>query len=206
MNVYAILMAGGVGARFWPRSRKKLPKQVLNIIGKKTMIQAAYDRLEGIVEPADIKVVTNAEQSQFIRERIPQLSDDNFLIEPFGRNTAPCIGLAAIHLAAKDPEAIMLVLPADHIITKVNEFQTVLRLAIEFVEKNDGLVTLGITPNEPATGYGYIQVGKEVYKKMTHAVHRVTTFAEKPNPETAMRFLESLYHFKRNERKIAGCV
>ncbi len=191
MNIYAILMAGGVGARFWPRSRQKTPKQVLNIVGKKTMIQATYERLNGITESSSIKVVTNEDQAKLIKAQLPDLTNENFYIEPVGRNTAPCIGLAAIHIAAQDPDGIMVVLPADHVITKVNEFQTIIRLGIEFVEKHDGLVTLGITPSEPATGYGYIQSGEEIYKQGTNTVHKVQTFAEKPNWETANRFLES---------------
>ena len=155
------------------------------------MIQATYDRLDGIVDTGNVKVVTNEDQAGLIREQLPTLENDNLYIEPFGKNTAPCIGLAAIHVAAQDPDGVMVVLPADHVITKVNEFQAAIRLAVEFVEKNDGLVTLGITPNEPATGYGYVQSGTEVYKKNANAVHEVKTFAEKPNLETAKRFLES---------------
>ena len=152
------------------------------------MIQATYDRLNGIADPSNIKVVTNGDQAELIRKQLPKLPDDSFYIEPFGRNTAPCIGLAAIHIAAQDPDGIMVVLPADHVITKVNEFQTNIRLAIEFVEKNDGLVTVGITPNEPATGYGYIQA---ILTEENHGSYKVRAFAEKPTFGTAKRFIKS---------------
>ena len=191
MNIYAILMAGGVGTRFWPRSREKSPKQVLSVTGKETLIQSAYNRLTDLVDDSRVWVVTNYDQKDVIREQLPRLAAENFILEPFGRNTAPCIGLAAIHAAYQDPESIMVVLPADHVITKVDEFQQAIKLAIEFASQNEGLVTLGITPYEPATGYGYIQAGKEVFKSNSHKVHTVKTFAEKPNLDTARRFLKS---------------
>lgn len=191
MNIYAILMAGGVGTRFWPRSRAGSPKQVLNIVGETTMIQETHRRLDGLVKDDKVKIVTNAVQKELIHQQLPKLTEQGFVIEPFGRNTAPCIGLAAIHVAAHDPEGVMVVLPADHVITKVDEFKSVLRLAVKFASDNDALVTMGITPDEPATGYGYIQGGKAVHKGKTHQVMKVRTFAEKPNLETATRFLQS---------------
>lgn len=191
MNVYAILMAGGVGTRFWPRSREKSPKQVLSVTGKETLIQATYKRLNSLVDDSRILVVTNYDQKNVIHGQLPKLSSENFILEPFGRNTAPCIGLAAIQVAYQDPESVMVVLPADHVIGDVEEFQSVLKLAVEFASKENGLVTLGITPDEPATGYGYIQVGDEVLKSNSHRVHKVRTFAEKPNLDTAKRFLKS---------------
>lgn len=191
MNVYAVLMAGGVGTRFWPRSRRKTPKQVLNIVDESTMIQATYARLSGLVSDEHILIVTNAEQKEIIAEQLPQLKDENFILEPFGRNTAPCIGLAAVHIARHDPDAVMVVLPADHVVSKVKEYQTVLKLAIEYAAEHEALVTIGITPNEPVTGYGYIQAGEAVGGKGKHQIHHVKTFAEKPNLETAIRFLDS---------------
>lgn len=191
MNIYAVLMAGGVGTRFWPRSRRQTPKQVLNIAGQDTMIQATHKRLAGLVENSQILVVTNHEQKDEIQRQLPELESDNFLLEPFGRNTAPCIGLAAVHVAAHDPDAVMVVLPADHVITRTDEFQKVIRLAVEYAAENGGLLTLGITPQEPATGYGYIQAGEAVAEKENHRICRVRTFAEKPNLETAKRFLKS---------------
>ncbi len=184
-------MAGGVGTRFWPRSRAKNPKQVLNIIDHETMIQATYKRLEGLVDPANIFVVTNIDQKEIIHNQLPQLRDGNFVLEPFGRNTAPCIGLAAMLIRQIDADGMMLVLPADHLIVNVEEFQHVLQHALRFAAESGGLVTLGITPTNPASGYGYIQRGENVREYDGHGVYRVKTFAEKPNRETAIRFLES---------------
>ncbi|MCK6622919.1 MAG: mannose-1-phosphate guanylyltransferase [Calditrichaceae bacterium] len=191
MKIYGILMAGGMGTRFWPRSREKSPKQVLNVFGDGTLIQAAYQRLANFIEDSQILVVTNYDQKEVIQKQLPQLSAENFILEPFGKNTAPCIGLAAIQVAYQDPDNIMIVVPADHVISNVAEFQTVMKLAVDFVSRQDSLVTLGITPDEPATGYGYIQAGEEVLKADHHSVLQVRTFAEKPNLETAKRFLKS---------------
>ena len=191
MNLYAVLMAGGVGTRFWPRSRAASPKQVLNISGKETMIQATTRRLEGLVEASRTLIVTNDIQQPIIQEQLPELSRENFVIETFGRNTAPCIGLAALQVAAQDPEGVMVVLPADHVIGGVDEFQAAIRFAANFAFQNDAIVTLGITPYEPATGYGYIQAGDTVAATDSHRLHKVLTFAEKPDLETANRFLDS---------------
>ncbi len=191
MSVYAVLMAGGVGTRFWPRSRARRPKQILNIFGGETMIQATYARIQGLVKPENVLVVTNQEQQALIQAQLPALPESAFLAEPIGRNTAPCIGLAAVHILARDPEGIMIVLPADHLIGDVAEFQYVMGIATRFVAKHGGLLTLGIEPSEPATGYGYIQRGEAVATLDGHTVYRVKTFAEKPNYETACRFLES---------------
>ncbi len=191
MNVFAVLMAGGVGTRFWPRSRAKNPKQVLNIVDSDTMIQATYKRLMGLIEPSNILVVTNQEQKEIISYQISDLKEDNFIIEPFGRNTAPCIGLAAVRIVQADADGIMVVLPADHLISNVEEFRKVIRFATEFAAESGGLITLGITPDHPATGYGYVQRGEKVKSFDGHSVFKVKTFAEKPNHDTAVRFLES---------------
>jgi mannose-1-phosphate guanylyltransferase len=191
MKIFAVLMAGGVGTRFWPRSRKKTPKQVLDIVDHETMMKATYKRLKGLVEPNRIFVVTNQEQMPIIRKQIPKLSEQNFIIEPMGRNTAPCIGLAATMVQQIDADGIMVVLPADHLITDTPEFKKVIRYAAQFASESDSLVTLGINPTHPATGYGYIQRGEEAIELDGHGVYKVKTFAEKPNLETALRFLES---------------
>lgn len=191
MKVYAILMAGGVGTRFWPRSRKNNPKQVLNIVDHETMIEATFKRLKGLVEKSNVFVVTNYDQKEIIQENLPDLKDENFILEPFGRNTAPCIGLAAIHAVVRDPDSVMLVLPADHIIQDIPKFHEVVKVAVNFAYENNGLVTLGITPTYPSTGYGYIQRGKEMGSSKNHHIYQVKTFAEKPNYDTARRFLES---------------
>ncbi|MFZ0390130.1 MAG: mannose-1-phosphate guanylyltransferase [Calditrichia bacterium] len=191
MKVFAVLMAGGVGTRFWPRSRSKNPKQVLNILDHQSMIQTTYKRLKDLVEPSRMLVVTNGEQQPIIAKQLPDLQPENFIIEPFGRNTAPCIGLAALHVQQVDSDAIMLVLPADHMISDEEDFKKVISQAIQFTMEEGGLVTLGIEPTYPSTGYGYIQRGDKVKDFNGHTIYKVKTFAEKPNHETAVRFLES---------------
>ncbi len=191
MKLYAVLMAGGVGTRFWPRSRTKNPKQVLNIFDHETMIQKTYNRIYGVVDPSQIRIVTNSDQKEIIQAQLPQLKEENFIIEPFGRNTAPCIGLAAIQIQQEDTDAVMIVLPADHLVTNVEEFQQVIRHASNFANDSGGLITLGIHPDYAATGYGYIQRGEKVANLENYSIFKVKTFAEKPNHETAVRFLDS---------------
>lgn len=193
-SIYAIIMAGGVGSRLWPRSRESSPKQLLHIMGDGTMIQNTVARLQPIVPPERIFIVTNAKQIEGFRKQVPAIPEENLLAEPFGRNTAPCIGLAATNVLARDPDAVMIVLPADHWIENVREFQNRLRIACEIAESRRGLVTLGIMPTRPETGYGYIQwsekrVGLEDY--FDRGVRHVRTFAEKPDVRTAQRFLDS---------------
>ncbi len=191
MKTFAVLMAGGVGTRFWPRSRTKNPKQVLNIFNHETMIQSTYHRIEGLVDPSRVMVVTNLEQKEIIKEQLRNLPEENLVIEPFGRNTAPCIGLAALRVQQFDADGIMIVLPADHLIENVNEFQRCVQQAASFAFQHGGLLTLGITPTYAATSYGYIQQGDKISDFNGHSIYRVKTFAEKPDPETAERFLKS---------------
>jgi mannose-1-phosphate guanylyltransferase len=191
MKIFAILMAGGVGTRFWPRSRARYPKQVLDIIDHETMIQSTFRRTQNLVKASNIFIVTNPDQREIIKDQLPKISDNNFIIEPFGRNTAPCIGLAALSVQQIDNEGIMVVLPADHLITNVKEFKSVTTQAAKFAFETNNLVTLGVAPTNPATGYGYIQRGNFIRKFNGHKIYQVKTFAEKPNLDTAERFLES---------------
>lgn len=193
-RVCAVIMAGGVGTRFWPRSREKSPKQFLEIIGKKTMIQTTVERLDKFVRIQDIFVVTNKTQQALVKKQIPELPEENIITEPVGRNTAPCIGLAAMHVLNLDPDAVMVVLPSDHLIQKVDEFQRVLSVAVETAYKSSSLLTIGITPTHPETGYGYIQMFDEKGDHNPYfdkGVLKVKTFAEKPNLATAEKFLKS---------------
>ena len=193
-RVCAVIMAGGVGTRFWPRSREKSAKQFLEITGRETMIQNTVRRLENFVGIADTFVVTNKVQKALVARQLPALPDANIIVEPVGRNTAPCIGLAALHVRRMDPDAVMVVLPADHLILDTDEFRRVLRLAIDTARASGSLITIGIKPTHPETGYGYIQFvnepgeGNPYYDR---GVLKVKTFAEKPNLQTAVRFLES---------------
>lgn len=193
-NLYAVIMAGGVGSRFWPRSRERKPKQLLEIIGQGTMIQNTVERIKSFVSPEHILVVTNRAQHQAVREQLPFLDPRNIIVEPIGRNTAPCIGLAACRIRRDDPNAIMVVLPADHLIRNRDEFLRIIELACRVAVETDALITIGIKPTHPETGYGYIQIDEDNAERnpyFSQGVYRVKTFAEKPNLETAERFLQS---------------
>lgn len=183
-------MAGGSGTRFWPRSRQKNPKQVLNLFGEHSLIQDTVLRLDGLVPTENILIVTNAEQKELIAPQLPDFTDANYVIEPAPLNTAPCIGLAAIHIKKKNPKAVMMVLPSDHRISNLDLFHKRVLLGIELARKHDSLVTMGIPPTRPETGYGYIQFSGE-NEGLPDGVSRVITFAEKPNLSTAQRFVNS---------------
>jgi mannose-1-phosphate guanylyltransferase len=196
MNNYAVIMAGGVGTRFWPKGTTKLPKQFLKIVhDQNSMIQETYSRLEGLIHSTKVFVVTNVMYKNDIKKQLPQIPEENIICEPFGKNTAPCIGLACLFLKQFDEKANVIVLPADHVISNVPEFQKVLKTGLNFVHNNGGIVTLGITPDKPETGYGYIQFDTEkVFTESDEGnedVYKVKTFAEKPNLELAKAFLES---------------
>ncbi|MGD1005883.1 MAG: mannose-1-phosphate guanylyltransferase [Ignavibacteriaceae bacterium] len=188
MKVYALIMAGGIGSRFWPRSKEKTPKQLLRIIGENTMIQNTVSRLSGMVEDCDIYVITNKVQRNEIIKQLPQIPAENIIEEPFGRNTAACIGFASIIIEQKEKDGITMILPADHIINEVDQFHETIKKAAKFAYESKGLVTIGIKPARPETGYGYIQVDENDH---TEDIFKVLSFAEKPNYATAVRFLES---------------
>lgn len=193
-RIHAVIMAGGVGTRFWPRSREKSPKQLLEILGKGTMIQNTLKRVESFVHPKNTFVVTNRIQKAMVMKQLESLPEENILVEPVGRNTAACIGLAALHAKQLDSSAVMVVLPADHIIQNVEEFTRVVKLAAETAYDSKSLLTIGIKPTHPETGYGYIQMFTENGDHnpyLSKGVYKVKTFAEKPNVQTAERFLAS---------------
>lgn len=189
--LYTVIMAGGIGSRFWPASRQERPKQFLNVFGDATLIQNTVARMQGLVAPEQCYVVTHSRYSQQTREQLPAIPPENILAEPISRNTAPCIAYAAIKLLHHDPDATMIVLPADHVISNVAQFHRVLEVAI--AKAQDGaLVTLGITPTHPETGYGYIQYEAPVeHDSASPRAYPVRTFAEKPDMATAERFLDS---------------
>jgi mannose-1-phosphate guanylyltransferase len=201
MNNYAVIMAGGVGTRFWPKGTFKVPKQFLKIANdNETLIQQAYKRLEGIFRDDRIFVVTNVNYKNEVKKQLPRIPEENIICEPMGRNTAPCIGLACLFIGHFEPQANVLVVAADHLIEDVDEFHRIITSGLSFVNDKGGIVTLGIHPTNPETGYGYIQydadnfVDVEFEKKgqaITERVYKVKTFAEKPNLEVAKAFLES---------------
>jgi len=190
MGFYAMIMAGGVGTRLWPLSRHSRPKQSLALFGKSSMFAQAVERIRPLFQPEHIFVATSAEQRDILASQAPELPVENFIIEPEGRGTAPCIGLSAIHLLQHDPDATMAVLAADHFITDAERFRQVL-VAAEQVAGQGHLVTLGITPSYPSTGYGYIKQGRSLGDISGFAVFRAERFTEKPDSATATQMLES---------------
>lgn len=190
-SLYAVMMAGGVGSRFWPESRRSNPKQLLTLFSSKQLITETADRLKELIPYARQLVVTNRDQQAGILKAVPGIPAKNVIIEPVGRNTAPCIGLAAIEIDRIDPDATMIVLPADHIIKNDKRFRKLLEVAVQYARKTESLVTLGIKPHYPETGYGYIQSGDLIETIGDVDIYNVKTFAEKPNIETAKRFLKS---------------
>ena len=186
-NTYVIIMAGGVGSRFWPFSRTNFPKQFHDVLGTgRTLLQQTVDRFEGVCPIENVYIVTSQEYKELVKEQLPALTDDQILLEPHRRNTAPCIAYACYKIAAKDPNANVVVAPADHIILKEDTFKDTIRIALGATRNEDILITLGIQPTRPDTGYGYIQY---IPDKLT--VKRVKSFTEKPHLDLAIKFLES---------------
>ena len=198
MSNYAVIMAGGSGTRFWPKGTTKLPKQFLKIShDTDTMLQATFRRIQDVFRSEHVFVVTNALHKGEVRKQLPQLPENNIITEPVGRNTAPCIGLAGLFIKQFDEKANILVLASDHLIKDEKEFHRVIKNGLNFVKENGGIVTLGINPTGPETGYGYIQFEQDNFqeideeKGITERIYKVRTFAEKPDLEMAKKFLES---------------
>jgi mannose-1-phosphate guanylyltransferase len=191
MALTAVIMAGGKGERFWPKSRTHLPKQFLNISGNKSMIQQTIARLEKLIDISRIFIVTNELYAELIHAQIPSLPLDNIIIEPIGRNTAPCVGLASIIIEEKYPDSTMVVLPSDHIIENEEGFLRILETADQVSNLGDNLVTLGITPTYPETGYGYIESADSFQEMNDMKVFHVNKFVEKPDLEKARGYLDA---------------
>ena len=184
-------MAGGRGRRFWPFSREKTPKQFLRIQGDKTMLQCTVDRILPLLSGDKIFTIVSKGQGKLARRFLPGMPADNILEEPIGKDTALCVGLGAVLCRRRNPESVQIVLPADHLILNEAQFRETLSLGCRVAEQTDALVTLGIRPSRPETGYGYIQFETAGLPPYQGTVHKVKTFAEKPNLETAVRFLQS---------------
>ncbi|CAM3776225.1 mannose-1-phosphate guanylyltransferase [Marinicrinis lubricantis] len=189
MTLTAVIMAGGKGERFWPKSRTRLPKQFLNIAGQKSMIQLTVERLEKLLDISKVFIVTNDMYAELLRIQIPHLPVENIIIEPVGRDTAPCIGLASLIIEERYPDSTMVVLPSDHIIDHKEQFANVIETAASWAKKGPYLVTLGITPTYPETGYGYIQSSGQKEEHIGLEIHRVEKFVEKPDKATAEKYL-----------------
>lgn len=190
-GVYGIIMAGGSGERFWPLSRKARPKQCLSIIGQGSMLQQASKRLEAFLPARNIFAMTREGIEKTVAGQLRGLPKANIVAEPCGRDTAGCIALAACLVLREDPEGIMVIVPADHLVKEPKKLTQALEEAVAFVRKEDKLVAFGLTPTEPATGYGYIQAGEAYRAAGTRKFHRVTKYHEKPDLETAGRFLRA---------------
>lgn len=188
-HVYVAIMAGGIGSRFWPQSRSQKPKQFLDILDSgKSLLQITYDRFAGICPPENIFIVTIDEYADLVKEQLPLITDAQMLQEPIRRNTAPCVAYACDKIYALDNQAKIIVVPSDHLILYEDKFIDTIAKCLEFVEQNNALVTLGIKPTRPSTGYGYIQFDEET---KNGEFYRVKTFTEKPDAEIARTFLKS---------------
>lgn len=185
--IYTLIMAGGVGSRFWPKSREKFPKQFIDIMGTgKSFIQMTYDRSLAFSQPENILILTNKDYKSLVAEQLPELPENNILTEPSRNNTAPCIAYAAYKLYEKDKDAVMVIVPSDHLILKEKTFEEKINNAVNFVTENNALLTLGIDPTRPDTGYGYIH-----FEQNEESVKKVKAFKEKPDADTAQKYIES---------------
>ncbi len=189
--LHAVIMAGGSGTRLWPRSRRERPKFLLPLVGERSLLAETVARLDGLVPVERIRIVAAQEQVGHILEALPFGTQPPVIAEPFGRDTAACIGLAAVHIRRADPEATMLVLPADHVIRPPERFREVVEVAAEVASREDALVTFGIKPAYPATGYGYIHRGRQLETIRDVPVFEVHQFKEKPEREVAEQYLAS---------------
>lgn len=185
---FCVIMGGGIGSRFWPFSRKNLPKQFLDFFGTgRSLLQQTFDRFNKLIPTENILVVTNDLYADLVKQQLPELAPEQILLEPTRRNTAPCIAWAAYHIQALNPNANIVVAPSDHLILKETEFLSAIEKELEFVSQSENLLTLGIKPNRPETGYGYIQIAEQTGDNF----YKVKTFTEKPELELAKVFVES---------------
>lgn len=187
---YAVIMCGGSGSRFWPKSRKLYPKQFLKTVGDRTMIQATIDRIRRFIPIENIYMVTNKCYADTIKEQVPEISMQNIIIEPMIKETAACIGYSAVKLLKNDPEAVMIVLPSDHYIMDEDELINTLEQGLDIAASYNCLVTMGIKPARPETAYGYIETGKQFDGEWNIPTYKVKRFTEKPNKEKAQEFIE----------------
>ncbi len=189
-------MAGGVGSRFWPMSTPEYPKQFIDVIGcGRTFIQLTFDRFKGVVNPENVWVVTSEKYASIVKEQLPEIPVENILLEPCRRNTAPCIAYVSWRIKSKDPKANIVVSPSDHIVMNPEEFRRVISEALDFTSESDSIVTLGMSPTRPETGYGYIQADLSTPSPRNKSIYRVDSFREKPNLETAKEYVKKNEYF-----------
>jgi mannose-1-phosphate guanylyltransferase len=196
INNHVVIMAGGVGSRFWPMSTADKPKQFIDVLGVgRSLLQLTFDRFEGICKPDNVWVVTNQKYVDMVREQLPEIPKGNILCEPCRRNTAPCIAYVSWRIKAQDPKANIVVTPSDHIVTDVNEFRRVITQCLKFTSESDAVVTLGMKPTRPETGYGYIQADLSISSPRNKEIYRVDTFREKPDFDTAQKYIQQRNFF-----------
>ena len=195
-NNHLVIMAGGVGSRFWPMSTSDYPKQFIDVLGcGRTLIQLTMDRFEGICPPENVWVVTSDKYADEVKKQLPNIADDHILREPCRRNTAPCIAYVSWKIKARNPKANMVVTPSDHIVLDVREFQRVITSSLKFTNNSDAILTLGMTPTRPETGYGYIEADLSYPSNYNKEVFRVDSFKEKPDLATAERYIKKKSYF-----------
>lgn len=187
--MYAIVLAGGSGERFWPLSRKGRPKQFLPLIGERTMLQQTIDRLDGLIPPENVLIIVSKNYRRLVYQQVPEVPRGNVIVEPVGRDTAAAVGLAALVVSGRDPRGVMAVLPSDHYIANSLRFNQVLQAASRMAGESEALVALGITPTRPETGYGYIKYGKAVKSMSGIPAYEVVKFTEKPDAGRASGYL-----------------
>ena len=195
-NNHLVIMAGGVGSRFWPMSTTEKPKQFIDVLGVgKTLIQLTVERFGDLVAPENIWVVTNQKYAPIVEEQLPNIPKANILCEPCRRNTAPCIAYVSWRIKSNDPKANIVVTPSDHIVMDITEFQRVIKDCMRFTSETDAIVTLGMKPNRPETGYGYIQADLSTSSLRNKEIYRVDSFREKPDLKTAEQYIKKNYYF-----------
>ena len=195
-NNNLVIMAGGVGSRFWPMSTTEYPKQFIDVFGTgRTFIQMTYDRFKGLIAPKNVWVVTSEKYAEIVATQLPDIPKGNILMEPCRRNTAPCIAYVSWRIKAKNPKANLVITPADHLVTDVVEFQRVIASAMDFTAETDAIVTLGMNPTRPETGYGYIQADLQEPSLRNKEIFRVDSFKEKPDHATAVKYLKNKEFF-----------
>ncbi len=187
---HVVIMAGGVGSRFWPMSTPECPKQFIDVLGcGRTLIQLTMDRFQGICPPENIWVVTSKRYAEIVKQQLPEIPNENILLEPCMRNTAPCIAYVSWKIKSRTPSANIVVTPSDHIVMNVAEFQRVINSSLNFTSGSDAILTLGMKPTRPETGYGYIEGDLSVSSVANKEIFRVDSFKEKPNKETAEKYI-----------------
>ncbi len=193
---HLVIMAGGVGSRFWPMSTPELPKQFIDVLGcGRTLIQLTLDRFQGLCPIENVWVVTSKSYATIVREQLPELPAEQILCEPCRRNTAPCIAYVSWKIKAKDPKANVVVSPSDHVVMNVREFQRVVQRALDFTEVSDAILTLGMKPTRPETGYGYIEADLTTASSVNREIFRVDSFREKPALELAEQYIKRSNYF-----------